>query len=211
MAEDQYAGKGQVGGIWKSEAGKNLTISVLFNPVFLAPKDQFRLNIAISLAIMQFLLPHLGDGLRIKWPNDIYYGEKKLGGILIENSIRGKLWKHAIVGIGLNINQTHFDIYHSKACSLKQLLKQTFDIKLLLTELCHALSHQYALLKQGAIAEQKAAYKRHLYRFQTNSRFTIDGQVVNGSIIDVTDEGRLVVDFGENRVSDFGIKELVFS
>lgn len=210
MAEDQYAGKGQVGGVWKSEAGKNLTISVLFNPEFLEPKNQFRLNIAISLAIMQFLLPILGDGLYIKWPNDIYYNDRKLGGILIENIIRGKIWKHAIVGIGLNINQTDFDINHSKACSLKQLLKQTFDIELLLAALCETLSKQYALLKQGNITEQKEQYRNHLYRFQKKHLFTVNNQKLYGSIIDVTDAGRLVVDFGENKVTDFGIKEIAF-
>lgn len=209
MAEDQYAGKGQMGSIWASQAGRNLTFSVLFNPDFLSPKDQFQLNIAISLAITQLLEPMLGKKLRIKWPNDIYVDDKKLGGILIENIIRGTTWKHAIVGIGLNINQTDFDETHHKACSLKQILGKTFAIKPLLNQLCKALSNQYYLLQQGNIAQQKAQYKNSLYRFGEASSFKIGDQLMYGKIIDITTTGRLLIDFGD-QVSDFGIKEITF-
>jgi len=207
MAEDQYAGKGQVGSVWKSQAGKNLTISVLLNPTFLAPTSQFQLNIAVSLAIIQALEPILGEQLSIKWPNDIYYNDKKLGGVLIENVIRGNQWKHAIIGIGLNINQTDFGD-QTKACSLKQILHQTLDKKHILIALCEALSYQYDLLKQG-FKQQKQAYHHHLYQLGKTSFFEIDGLQYQGKIIDTTATGRLVVDFGD-RIADFGIKEIAF-
>ena len=209
MAEDQYAGKGQMGGTWASQAGKNLTFSVLFNPVFLHPKNQFQLNIAVSLAIIQFLEPLLGKKLRIKWPNDIYVDERKLGGILIENIIRGTMWKHAIVGIGLNINQTDFDETYHKACSLKQMLGKTFAIKPLLNLLCKALSNEYYLLQKGTIEKQKEQYKSLLYRFEEASSFKVGDELMYGKIIDVTTEGRLLIDFGD-KVLDFGIKEITF-
>ena len=208
MAEDQYAGKGQVGSVWKSQAGKNLTISVLLNPNFLAPTSQFQLNIAVSLAIIQALEPLLGEPLSIKWPNDIYYNDKKLGGVLIENIIRGSQWKHAIIGIGLNINQTDFGDY-TKACSLKQILRQTVNKKHILVTLCEALSHQYDLLKRGLFAQQKQAYHHKLYKLGKTSLFEIAGLQYQGKIIDTTEAGRLIIDFGD-RITDFGIKEIAF-
>lgn len=207
MAEDQYAGKGQAGNIWKSEAGKNLTCSVLLLPHFLTPKNQFNLNIAVSLAITQFLNPILGENLSIKWPNDIYWEDRKLGGILIENILRGPQWKYAIVGIGLNVNQTDFET--NKACSLKQLCNRPFDIAELLAGLCQSLSAEYYKLKQGHILQQREQYKTLLYRFGQRSPFLLDNKLIYGSIADVTPEGRLVIDF-DGKIANFGIKEITF-
>lgn len=207
MAEDQYAGKGQVGNIWKSEAGKNLICSILLHPHFLSPKDQFSLNIAVSLAIIQFLEPFLKGKLSLKWPNDIYWGDRKLGGILIENILQGTHWKHAIVGIGLNVNQTDFET--EKACSLKQVCKRSFDIQQLLAALCQSLTIEYHQLKQGQIQQQRARYKTCLYRFGTKSPFLLDNKLVYGSIMDITAEGRLLIDF-DGEIMDFGVKEITF-
>jgi len=207
MADDQYAGKGQAGNIWKSEAGKNLTCSILLCPTFLPPKTQFSLNIAVSLAIIQLLKPLLGEELSIKWPNDIYYKDKKLGGILIENIIRGTTWKHAIVGIGINVNQLKFET--DKACSLKALTNKHLDIHQLLISLCHALSMQYQRLKQGDFTQQRQEYKLHLYRFGVRSPFIHNNYLRYGNIINITDEGRLIINF-DGEIADFGIKEISF-
>lgn len=209
MAVEQYAGKGQAGNVWKSEPGKNLTCSILLNPTFLLPKDQFDLNIAVSLAIIDTLYPILGENLRIKWPNDIYYLDKKIGGILIENILRGMTWKHAIIGVALNVNQITFEDQQHKASSLKQLLDRDFEIHTLLRNLCHQLSIEYQLLKDKKAIQQKDRYKKHLYRLGHVASFLVKGQKENGTILDISKEGKLIVDF-DGQLTEFGIKEISF-
>jgi BirA family transcriptional regulator, biotin operon repressor / biotin---[acetyl-CoA-carboxylase] ligase len=209
MAEDQYAGKGQSGNIWRSEAGQNLTFSVLLNPTFLSPTEQFKLNIAVSLSILDLLQPIAGKDLFVKWPNDIYIGNKKIGGILIENIIRGKNWKHAIVGIGLNINQTYFEPNNTRAASLKSLFHKHFDLKKLLLDCCRCISLRYEELRSKSYLKQKEEYKSYLFRLNQLSPFSINGVEVEGMVIDVNDEGKLIVNFN-GHITDFGIKEISF-
>jgi len=209
MAVEQYAGKGQAGNIWKSEPGKNLTCSVLLNPTFLLPKDQFDLNIAVSLAIADTLQPILGENLRIKWPNDLYYLDKKIGGILIENILRGSSWKHAIIGIALNVNQTVFGDNQARASSLKLLLNQDFEIKTLLQSLCLHLSTEYQHLKEKHIIQQKSRYRSLLYRLGEPANFLVQGQHKSGTVIDVNKEGKLIVDF-DGQLTEHAIKEIAF-
>ena len=109
MADDQYAGRGQQNNIWKAEPGKNLTFSVLLKPTFLPLSQQFLLNMVVSTAINNALSHFLSDGLSVKWPNDIYFRDQKIGGVLIENTIVGNDIKTAIIGIGINVNQQHFE------------------------------------------------------------------------------------------------------
>src|ERR1035441_10550859 len=109
MAKEQYAGRGQMGNAWETESGKNLTCSFILYPEFLEADKQFFLNMAVALAVKDFCEHVLHDEIKIKWPNDIYYHDKKLGGILIENSISGNKISSSVIGIGINVNQTAFD------------------------------------------------------------------------------------------------------
>src|SRR5690606_26474526 len=123
MAVDQHDGRGQKGTLWQSEPGKNLTASLLLTPTFLDPKQQFVLTAAISLAITRWLASLTHVEVKIKWPNDIFIGDRKIGGILIENILKGKTWKSAVVGIGINVNQTSFPPeIQTRATSVKQIL-----------------------------------------------------------------------------------------
>src|SRR5262249_33751399 len=123
MAESQYAGRGQQQNTWHSEPGKNLTFSILLKPSFLPVSQQFDLTRTISIGVFNALEPFLGEKLKIKWPNDIYYDDGKLGGMLIENAIQAGQIKNAVVGIGLNINQEVFPPGAANAVSLKQILQ----------------------------------------------------------------------------------------
>src|SRR6476659_5800909 len=105
MAEYQTAGRGQKGNVWKSEKGANLTFSILLRPSFFNVNQQFQFNKAVSLGISDVLIEILGKEAKIKWPNDVYFNNQKLGGILIENTIKGNFLKESIVGIGLNANK----------------------------------------------------------------------------------------------------------
>lgn len=208
MAVEQFAGRGQVGTRWESQKGKNLTVSILLSPYFLKPSNQFDLNIAISLAIQAVLSTLLTEKVFIKWPNDIYVGNKKVGGILIENIIQGNTWKYAIIGIGLNVNQSEFPENAPNASSLIKLLHESYSIEKLLTEICSGIEHRYFQLKHGE-HEQKRLYCEALFGIHEKRMFKINGILVEGTIVDVDDNGQLVVDF-DGHLAKFAFKEIEY-
>lgn len=208
MAVDQQEGRGQRGNKWISEPGKNLTFSLLLKPAFLDIGTQFDLNIAISVSVIQCLQALLGDRVLIKWPNDIYVNDKKLGGMLIENTISGVEWKESIVGIGINVNQDHFGEL-TRACSLKQLLQEEYILTDLLYELCERIEANYTKLKLKGISQLKSFYIQHLFGHNQVREYGIDGVRVLGKIVDVSRGGQLILDF-EGHHASFGFKEIVF-
>jgi len=144
MAEHQFAGRGQRDSVWHAEAGKNLTFSLLLRPGFISVEKQFVLNMLVSVALNNVLLKYLPVGLSIKWPNDIYVNDRKIGGVLIENVIVGSNIKQSIIGIGLNINQSVFDDdLKSKTISISQILQQDVNLMVLLNEICIQIEQLY--------------------------------------------------------------------
>jgi len=208
MAEDQFGGRGQSGNKWFSEPGKNLTFSILLKPSFLSPVQQFNINIIICVAIYEALYPLLGDELTIKWPNDIYVGDRKLGGVLIENILQGNEWKESIVGIGINVNQEDFAGIKN-ACSIKELLHREYILTDLLYELCKLIDKNYFQLRNQGIADLRIAYKKVLYGLNEVRGFNLEGVFVKGKIIDVADDGQLIVDFNGHSAR-FNFKEIEF-
>ena len=148
----QTAGRGQAGNGWESEEGKNLLCSILLPP----RKELFDLNVLTAVAVQRLL----GKGFTIKWPNDIYYGDKKIAGILIENAILGNEVKYSIAGIGLNVNQTTFLSSAPNPISLKQISGKETDIDALM----QALMAQIEALEAMDEAQVWAYYRDHLYR-----------------------------------------------
>jgi BirA family biotin operon repressor/biotin-[acetyl-CoA-carboxylase] ligase len=210
MAEEQYAGRGQQQNTWHSEPGKNLTFSLLLKPHFLAIGDQFDLNRAASLGVYDALQPILGDGLKIKWPNDIYYGDRKLGGMLIENTIQGGQLKDSVIGIGLNINQENFPSGASNATSVKQILQKDYDLTLLLSEICKYIEVYYLKLKAGQIDFVRNAYLSRLYWLNEVKSFESNQQVFNGTVKNVLPNGLLVIEDTNGQQLEFNLKELKF-
>lgn len=209
MAVEQYQGRGQVGTGWQSEKGKNLTASILLCPSFLSPSQQFDLNIVICLGIQQALSAILSESVHIKWPNDIYVNNKKLGGILIENVLQGNSWKYAIIGIGLNVNQSEFPPGLTRASSLIKLLHESYSIEKLLSEICNHIDYHYSQLKLGMQPVQKRHYCKHLFGMNEKRMFKVDGVLVEGTIVDVDEIGQLVVDIN-GHLAKFGFKEIEY-
>ena len=209
MAESQYAGRGQQQNRWHSEAGKNLTFSLLLKPSFLPVTQQFDLTRAVSLGIINALNPLLGASLKIKWPNDIYYADGKLGGILIENLVQGSQIKNSVVGIGLNINQGSFPLDVPNAVSLKQILHTDYDLKLLLSEICKNIEAAYLNLKAGRFELVRKAYYDRLYWLNEDKTFKANGFTFTGKINNVKPNGLLVVHNGVEEV-EFNLKEIEF-
>ncbi len=210
MAVDQHAGKGQKGTVWESEPGKNLTISLLLTPNFLDPKHQFVLTAAISLAIARWLEQLTKVTVKIKWPNDLYIEDRKIGGILIENILKGKTWKSAIVGIGINVNQITFPAtIKEHATSVKQILHRDCQVSELLPDLCRHIEREYMALKSDRFETVLADYTQRLYRLGELHPYLVDGIRVPGVLSGVSETGRLQIDFNGHRV-DFDIKEIAF-
>lgn len=148
----QTAGRGQTGNGWESEEGKNLLCSILLP----ARENLFELNVVTAVAVQRLL----GNEFTIKWPNDIYWGDKKIAGILIENAIIGNEVKYSIAGIGLNVNQTEWKSDAPNPVSLKQITGKEFDID----ELMEALARAIKKVLSEPQEEVWAYYKAHLYR-----------------------------------------------
>ncbi len=207
VTDHQLAGRGQRGNTWQSDSGMNLTFSVILNPVFLRLSDQFLLNVISALAISDFLM-ELGTHAKIKWPNDVMVGENKISGILIENQVNENKIKHAIVGIGLNVNQEHLPI--EAATSLKQITHQEYELSILLSVLLEKLEARYLLLRSGKYETLMASYESLLYWKGAEHTFSSNGKNFKGEICGVdSNSGHLCIQT-KNEIIKFGIKQVAY-
>lgn len=197
-ASFQYEGRGQIGRFWESEAEKNITCSTILRPIFLEAPDQFQLSVAVSLAVYDFISHFLIEKeVKIKWPNDIYVGDKKVAGVLLQNSLLGKVISSTIVGTGININQTKFSPDVPNPTSLTLELNREFDLEFMFPWLFRFLSKRYLQLKSGQIEKMKNEYLENLYRKGDWSNFKDQtNENWEGKINGVDESGRLLI---ENR------------
>lgn len=209
LAHTQSAGRGQIGNIWASEPGKNLTVSYVFYPSFLEATKQFYLNIAVALAIKDCCELLLDDEVKIKWPNDIYYRDKKIAGILIENSISGSNLTSSIIGIGLNVNQAEFHPSVPNPSSLKLIKGKEFVVADVLNQLSHFLEKYYLQLRQQHFNFLDKAYTVALYRYQQTHEFKQGDKLLRGEINGVTKEGKLIL-HSNGKELRFAFKEVEY-
>jgi len=138
----------------------------------------------------------LGEQAKIKWPNDVYYGDGKLGGVLIENMVQGAQIRNSIIGIGINVNQIAFESGAANAISVKQILHRDYELKALLIEICSAIEAAYLMLRSGNFEQLKAFYLQKLYWLNQSRPFKANGTVFNGIIENVNNNGQLCVNNG---------------
>lgn len=209
ITDHQTKGRGQRGTYWEAEPGKNITLTLILRPYFLTAQQQFYLNICISLAVLDLAQNYLGNGLalKLKWPNDIYYRNKKIGGILIQNSVSGQFLQHSLIGIGLNINQISFTA--PGASSFAQVTRQYYLLPELVKALLEKLEVRYLELMQGKTEILKKEYLRNLYWYQEEHVFKVADNLVPGRITGLDAVGRLQLEmYGEVRY--FNLKEIEF-
>ncbi|WP_240410413.1 biotin--[acetyl-CoA-carboxylase] ligase [Hymenobacter oligotrophus] len=209
ITNSQTAGRGQRGNQWEAAPGENLTLSVVWRPVFLPAAAQFQLNLAVALGVHDWAAGLLGPdpALRLKWPNDLFYQDQKLGGILIENTLSGAQIHFSIVGIGLNINQTGFGV--PTATSLGLLTGRAYALGPLATRLLEHLERRYLQLRAGQYQALRADYLRVLYRHDGEwHAFEVAGQPLQGRIADVTETGQLVLELSNGQHRQFGLQEI---
>ncbi|MCB0653858.1 MAG: biotin--[acetyl-CoA-carboxylase] ligase [Saprospiraceae bacterium] len=221
---DQTNGRGQIGSKWLSNPFENLTCSVILYPIFLEAKHQFLLNIMTSLAVfdvIQQLLP--GKKCAIKWPNDLYVEDKKIAGILIQNSLQGSTIQSTVIGLGINVLQTSFANEIPNATSIK--LESTrpngtgfpcaqpdspFSVENVLFRFCENLENRYLQLKAGRESSLKDNYLTHLLGLGEERLYQKnDKSYFKGTIRGVTEAGKLIVE-SSGELLNFNLKEVSF-
>jgi BirA family biotin operon repressor/biotin-[acetyl-CoA-carboxylase] ligase len=208
-ALDQTKGRGQGNNKWESEPGKNLTFSLILYPTFLLAEDQFYLSKVISLAIVDFIALFT-DNVSIKWPNDIYVGDKKIAGILIENSIEGERIIQSVAGVGVNINQQKFSAYVPNPLSLNQLTGNEYDLKEMLYIILDLVRYRYGLLKEKKFEIINENYHHGLYRINQMATYVANGKSFKGKIVEVEANGTLIIYDENKKIRKFLHKEVEY-
>ncbi len=210
QAEEQTSGKGAGQNSWESAPGKNLTFSLILQPHFIPPSQQFGLTEMVSLALSEVLKKYLENHtVIIKWPNDIWCNDKKIAGILIQNRIKGNLLDYSVVGVGLNVNQTVFHSGAPNPASLKSFTGKNEDRFALLNTLLEKVAGYYTKLRTDRKALE-SLYLHNLYRFNEQASYADAQGPFTAKITGVDTYGRLMLvdNQGERRI--YGFKEVRF-
>lgn len=211
-ADEQTAGKGMGANVWESEPGLNLTFSMGVDMTFLKAADQFLLSQAVPLGLLDVLDKWLpSEELFVKWPNDLYFGNRKLCGILINSTVHGMDMGVSVIGIGLNVNQMCFKDWPTHPISMKMVLKKEIALKPLLEQLVHAVDQKIQELRTlDGSAKVKEAYLSRLYHYRVWADYEVNGLIVRRFITGIDSFGRLetVDESGTKYVYD--IKEIKF-
>lgn len=214
IADEQTAGRGQGSNHWESEPGKNLTFSILVHPSMVPLARQFLLSETGALAIYDVLGDILGkDDVRMKWPNDIYWKDKKLSGTLIETRVGGSHVKDCVFGVGINVNQKKFLSDAPNPVSMYQILGHETDLNQLLTKLLESFKKYYSALENGEYAAISELYHAGLYHAHGFHKYldVKENKIFEAALVEVEDSGRLILRDKEGTISSYYFKEIVFS
>lgn len=215
MSACQTSGKGQQGNGWHSELGKNLLFSLLLKPYFLDVKNHFYLNMIVCLALKNTLENFNLKDVKIKWPNDILVKNRKVCGVLIENIVKQNKLSQSIVGVGLNVNEEIVVNPMLKATSMKDVIGEDFDLKVILIDFKIELAKWYVVLQQKKFENIKTNYLRSLFYFNEFKDFfikSIEGFTCeNLKIIDVDENGFLLLENKKKQLKKVALKEIKFN
>ena len=227
FAHRQVAGKGQRGRVWATGESTDIILSIVVKPAPLQLSQQFQLSACIAVAVHKFFMNYAGEDTRIKWPNDLYWQDRKAGGVLIESVVgsqapdtgslfiagnqrgTGNHWLWAVIGIGLNINQTSFPVELPNPVSLKQITGKSFDPVLLAKELCFCFEKFFSQLTTGGFDTIYGQYLAQLYKRNEKVRFRKGSRVFEATIKTISPAGKLVVQHSIEESFDFGEVEWI--
>ena len=227
-ADEQTAGKGMGSNSWESEVGKNLTFSLAADMSFLPAERQFLLSEAVPLGIIEVLDEVISDGfegisflaevvrlesmpskLSIKWPNDLYYGNRKLAGILINSTIKANMMDISIIGIGLNVNQMQFKDWPTHPISLKMITGKDYELQPLLEQLAeHIIIKVEQLKSDPTIIEQ--SYLKRLFRYRAWADYEVGGKVLRLFMTGIDPFGRLQLVDEQQELHCYEVKQIKF-
>lgn len=203
-ADEQTAGRGQRGNTWESEAGLNVQFSLVCHPSFLPASRQFVLSEAIALAVAETV------GGEVKWPNDIYVGDRKISGTLIECDLCGHTIETCIIGTGINVNQTEFRSNAPNPVSLSQLTGRQYDREQILMQVVERFGGLYAMLQQGDAELVHRLYHQRLYRREGLHRYADAGGEFLAEIADIEPTGHLLLRTDQGDLRRYEFKEVKF-
>lgn len=210
-ADYQTEGRGQKGAVWHSDKGKNLICSILLKLDDFNAADQFMLNCAVSVGIHHYLKRYDLPKLKIKWPNDIMSVSKKLGGILIENTLISNKINQCIIGIGININQEKFPDDLPMAVSIKQLTQKDTQRDIFLQDLLNSIQNKFELIFEKKYDELWTQYESSLFRKDKAHMYENNkGEQFMGVIRGVTKEGTLLIEREDASIDAFNFKEVSY-
>ena len=209
ITDYQTAGRGQKGNSWESERGKNLTFSILLHPNHIPPGKQFILSQLISIAIVG-VLKEYDRHFTIKWPNDIYWKEKKIAGMLIEVDLTGSSLSNAIIGIGININQRHFKSDAPNPVSLTQITGKEHNLSELLEKILDSIVDAYNKYSPDNEEEIRQKYMALLFRNKGVYPYLYGEEIFNASIEGIEPNGQLILKKENGSIQTFAFKEISF-
>lgn len=191
ITDNQTRGKGQRGNNWISGIGQNITCSLVYKPHFLDLQKQFSLNMAIALGIKNGLEPFLQQDIAIKWPNDIFVNGYKLGGILIESILLGKKIDYTVIGMGINVNQRHFDLPRATSIAALSSSSTDLDITLVVESMMEAIEQKYLELRNYGSKNILQSYEQCLFQKNQWRKYQNENGIFDGKIIGVDTHGYL--------------------
>lgn len=192
FAIEQTAGRGRRGKTWKSQGGENVILTINNQMHWLPVQQQFQLSVAVALGCFDLLSEYIKENIKIKWPNDIFINDRKAGGILIENVLKGNLWQWAVIGIGLNINQQNFDEENFKAISLKKITGKNYNVIELAKELHFCVLERIEKLKSGSADDFFYEYNKNLFCLNKNVQLKKENVIFETKIKGVSKAGELI-------------------
>lgn len=209
FTHEQTQGKGQRGKSWNSEKGANLALSILINPYPHAVSEQFKISVCAAVTLYEFFSPLAGDETKIKWPNDLYWRDRKAAGILIENIVRAEIWEWAVIGIGININQTKFPPDLPNPVSLKQITGKHPEPIQLARDVCQVFDKNYQLLREKKFDQLFSLYQSVLYKKEENVKLKKGTRVFDARICGISESGQLITRHAVEERFNFGEVEWI--
>ena len=208
MTDFQRKGRGQLTNVWEAEAGKNILCSILLRPTTLPIKQQFLISQAISVAIVE-VLNTFAEGFSIKWPNDIYYKEDKIAGILIENNLCSAGISTCIIGLGLNVNQQTFKSDAPNPISLYNIIGKETSVAELLGSILENFSNVYSLVYSNVDTLRKRYFSQLLFKGEMRA-YEDENGIFTGKIIDVENDGHLIIEDEAGAKRRYAFKEVMY-
>ena len=209
FAKEQTAGKGQRGRAWVSEPNENIILSIAIEPLAVFSSLPFLFNAVVSNSCYNFLYNYINDNVKIKWPNDLYCRDRKTGGILIENIYQGSSWKWAVVGIGINVNQTIFPGAMQEPISIKMITGKNYDSEKLARELYEIILHSFSIPGDLSFPKIIKSYNDQLFRINEQVKLRKKNIVFETTITGVNEYGQLLTVDTIPRHFEFGEVEWV--
>lgn len=207
-AHHQTQGIGQFGREWSTEEGKNITLSIILKPTFIPALYQYDLTKLAALAVAQWLENYIDKEIYIKWPNDIYVERKKIGGILIQNILSKNVLQYSIIGIGINVNQQHFDSSIPNPTSFLLETNKEYDLIDLRSHLYSNVEQNYLLAKRKGHDQLTEAYLERLFQLNEYKPYILNGnQEVMATIRNVERQGKLVLE-RNGGISSYSLNEV---